>query len=141
RDWSSDVCSSDLVHALGREPGERDADLVVLAKLVVPQNPVSLQNAAVDGLGRIPEDGVPGILLAGWKGATPTLRSRILDLLMSRDDWQRQLLRGIEKSEVPAAHIDAKHRQRLLSHKEERVRTLAAKLFAGATRPDREKVL
>ena len=130
-----------VVQVLGRESAEREADLSVLAKLLVPQNPVALQSAACDGLGRIPDDRVASVLIAGWRGYTPTLKSQVLDLLLSRDAWQRPLLRGIEKSEVPAAQIDAKHRQRLLAHKDERVRTQAAKLFTGAASPDREKVL
>jgi putative heme-binding domain-containing protein len=60
---------------------------------------------------------------------------------MGRDAWLRQLLRGMEKNEVPAAQIDAKHRERLLRHKDQQLQKDAAKLFAGATRPDREKVV
>jgi putative membrane-bound dehydrogenase-like protein len=129
------------VHVLGRELAERDVDVSILAKLLVPQNPVALQTAAADALGRIPEARVAAILITGWKGYTPTLKSLVLDLLLGRDAWERQLLQSIEQKDVPAAHIDAKHRARLLNHKNEGVRTLAAKLFAGALKPDREKVL
>jgi putative membrane-bound dehydrogenase-like protein len=130
-----------VVQVLGRESTERDADLSVLAKLLVPQNPVSLQSAACDGLGRISEDRVASVLNAGWRSYTPTLKSQVLDVLLSRDAWQRELLRSIEKGDVPAAQIDAKHRQRLLAHKDERMRALSAKLFTDAASPDREKVL
>ena len=129
------------VGALGREPAEGDADLPVLAKLLVPQNPVSIQTAAIDGLGRIPETRVASLLIAGWKSYTPSLKSQVLDLLLSRDAWLRELLRGIKQNDIPAANIDAKHRQRLLGQKDEQVRTRAAKLFASAISPDREMVL
>jgi putative heme-binding domain-containing protein len=129
------------VHVLGRELAERDADRAVLTQLLVPQNPVSLQTAAADGLARIPEARVAAILISGWKSYTPTLKLLVLDLLLSRDAWERQLLQSIEKKEVPAAHIDAKHRARLLNHKNQELRTLAAKLFSGGVSADREKVL
>ncbi|HLJ96920.1 MAG TPA: PVC-type heme-binding CxxCH protein, partial [Gemmataceae bacterium] len=130
-----------IVAVLGRDAAERAADLPVLAKLLVPQNPVSLQKVACEGLGRIPEDRAASILIAGWRSYTPALKSHVLDILLSRDTWQRSLLQSIEAGAVPAAQVDAKHRQRLLSHKENLVRSLATKLFREGSSPDREKVL
>jgi putative membrane-bound dehydrogenase-like protein len=129
------------IQVLGREPVHHDADLSVLVKLLVPQNSVSIQTAAIDGLGRIPEKRVASLLIAGWKSYTPSLKLQVLDLLLSRDAWQDELLHAIEQNEVPAAHIDAKHRQHLLTQKDERRRTLASKLLATAISPDRERVL
>src|SRR5204863_7744201 len=80
-------------------------------------------------------------LPAGWQSFTPTLKSQALDLLLSRDAWLRHLLGRIEQGEVSAALIDVKHRERLLEHRDTQVRTRAARLFGGATNPDRRKVL
>ena len=99
------------------------------------------RTAVVAALGRIPQDRVATTLITGWKGYTPTLRSQALDVLLSREAWQRQLLRSIEKNELPASDVDAKHRQRLLAKQDERLRAEAAKLLAGAISPDRDKVL
>src|SRR5262249_3924192 len=97
------------VHLLGPDSAGRDAAVSVLAKLLVPQNPVSLQAAVADGLGRLPDRRAAATLIAGWKAYTPTLKSQVLDLLLSRDGWERQLLESIDKRDVPAAQIDAKH--------------------------------
>jgi putative membrane-bound dehydrogenase-like protein len=129
------------VQVLGREVDKRAADIALLGQLLVPQNDPTLQAAAVTALGRISDDHVPQVLTAGWAGLTPALRPEVLDLLLSRDAWQRQLLRAIEKNEVSAGHIDAARRQRLLEHKDTAIRTRAAKVFAGAVRPDRQKVV
>jgi putative membrane-bound dehydrogenase-like protein len=129
------------VQVLGREPAEQEAEMAVLAKLLVPQNAVSLQSVVIAALGRISNDRVAAALIAGWKGYTPTLRSQVLDVLLSRDAWQQQMLRSIEKNELLASQLDAKHRQRLLAQKDDRLRVEAAKLLAGAASPDREKVL
>jgi putative heme-binding domain-containing protein len=51
------------------------------------------------------------------------------------------LLTGIEQGQVPANHLDARRRQRLLAHKDATVRGRAAKLFEGGSNPDRRKVL
>jgi putative membrane-bound dehydrogenase-like protein len=126
---------------LGRLPDQRDADLDALAKLLVPQNPASVQAAALAALGRVPDERVAAVLAGGWKGYTPALQSQALDLLLSRDDWQRRLLLALERNEVPAAQFDAQHRQRLLGHRDEGVRARAAAIFAGGTNPDRRKVL
>jgi putative membrane-bound dehydrogenase-like protein len=126
---------------LGRLPEERDADLDALGKLLVPQNSAGLQAAALTALGRLPDERAAAVLTAGWKGYTPALKSQAVDLLMSRDAWQRRLLAALERNEVPAAQLDAKHRQQLLAHRDEGVRARAARLFAGAVNPDRQKVV
>ncbi|HEX5271387.1 MAG TPA: PVC-type heme-binding CxxCH protein, partial [Gemmataceae bacterium] len=128
------------IRVLGREPAKRGEDVGLLAKLLVPQNSVALQSAALAALARVPGAGA-GELLAGWKGYTPALRSQVLDLVMSRGAWQRQLLDAAEKGIVPAAQIDAARRQRLLTHKDAEVRRRAAKVFEGSTNADRGKVI
>jgi putative membrane-bound dehydrogenase-like protein len=126
---------------LGRDPKQRDADLDLLGKLLVPQSPVGLQAAAASTLGRIADERVPALLTAGWKAHTPALKSQALDLFLSRDAWQRQLLDFIYNKTIPAADVDATRRQRLLAHRDATFRDRAAKLFDGAVSPDRQKVL
>src|SRR5205823_11584092 len=60
---------------------------------------------------------------------------------LSRGAWQQSLLDAIGRGQVPASQLDPSRRQRLLSHKNETIRELAAKLFAGATNADRQKVV
>jgi putative heme-binding domain-containing protein len=129
------------VDLLGRLPDRRAKDAAALARLLTPQSPTALQSAAVAALGRIPDDRVPALLTAAWRGCTPPLQSQILDVLLSRPAWQRRLLQGIEKKHVPANQIDLARRQRLLASKDQEVRSLSAKLFQGATSRDRQKVL
>ncbi len=129
------------VGVLGRDPADRVPDVDALGRLLVPQNSAAIQAAAVTALGRGGDEQSARLLLAGWNGYTPTLKSQVLDVLLGRDAWQRLLLGAIEKNEVPAAHLDARRRQRLLAHRDEVVRTRAEKVFAGATGKDRQKVL
>jgi putative heme-binding domain-containing protein len=84
---------------------------------------------------------VPELLLRGWKGYGPALRTQVLEVLSRRDEWLRAALDAVEKKQLPAAEIDAVRRQRLLDHKDRAVRERAAKVFAGAANPDRQKVI
>jgi putative heme-binding domain-containing protein len=129
------------VDLLGRLPADRPNDLTALARLVTPQTPPALQAGAVSALGRIADPQVPGLLTAAWRSASPALQSQIADVLLSRDAWLRHLLHGIEKKQVPAAQVSPAQRQRLLNHRDQQVRALAVKLFAGSTSADRQKVL
>jgi putative membrane-bound dehydrogenase-like protein len=110
-----------------------------LLALLSARNSAALQSAALAAWARI--DSPATLLLAGWGGYAPALRAQVLDLIMSRDTWQRELLDAIEKRSVPAAQIDAARRQRLLTHKDAEVRKRAAKVFEGSTNTDRGKVI
>ncbi|MCI0462352.1 MAG: neutral/alkaline non-lysosomal ceramidase N-terminal domain-containing protein [Gemmataceae bacterium] len=128
------------VRILGRDGEQRDADLTALASLLKPEHSPALQSAAATALGRIADDRSAVTLVSGWKSYSPSLRGQVLDLLLSRADWQRKLLQAIAKRTISAAEIDAARRQRLLTHRDGQIRSLAEKLFAGAS-PDRQKVL
>ncbi len=126
---------------LGRDTKKRNDDMKQLAQLLVPQNSAALQSGAVAALGRVADPRVPELLTASWNAHSPALKGQILDVLLSRDSWQPRLLDLIEKKTIPAAEIDAARRQRLLAHRQETIRTRAAKVFEGAINADRRKVL
>jgi putative membrane-bound dehydrogenase-like protein len=125
------------VALLGRDASDRDA----LNRLLTPQEPVELQVSAATALGRHPAPESFQILISGWSSHSPPLKSRILEILLSRPRGAVVLLDAIESNAIPAAQIDAARRQRLLSDKDEAVRERSAKLFAAAINPDRQKVL
>jgi putative membrane-bound dehydrogenase-like protein len=129
------------VRLLGRGPDRQKEDVTALADLLVPQTGEELQAAAVGALGALRDPRVPEVLLAGWKGYGPGLRSRVLDVLLARQEWAPALLDAVERKQVLAAEVDAAHRQRLLQHKLVGIRERSAKAFAGAVDPDRQKVV
>ncbi len=129
------------VRLLGRDPARLAEDRKALARLLVPQAPEAVQAAAATALGRLRDAGVPELLLRGWKGYGPALRSRVLDLLFQRRDGAGALLDALQRQLVLPFELDAARRQRLLQHPTAAVRERAAKLLAGAVNPDRQKVL
>jgi putative membrane-bound dehydrogenase-like protein len=129
------------VRLLGRGIGAAPADRKLLASLLVPQEPAAVQAAAVDTLGKQQDGAVPTMLLRGWKGYAPGLRTQVLDVLLRRAEGARAVLDAVEKKQVLPFEIDAARRQRLLDHKQADLRRRAAKLFAAALGSDRQKVI
>jgi putative membrane-bound dehydrogenase-like protein len=135
---------TDRIAAIGilaRQAEQLESDLKLLAELLVPQNSVAIQSAALTALGRISDDHVAAMVIAGWRNLSPSLKSQGLDLLLSRTAWQRKLMSALEKDQIPHAQIDAARRLRLLENRDKAIRAAAAKLFKGATSTDRQKVV
>ena len=110
--------------------------------LLVPQTDREVQSAAVAALGRLADPRVPELLLRGWKGYGPALRSQVLDAFISRNDAHPcfSLMRSRTRRFSPA-ELDAQRRQRLLDHKQARIKNRAAKVLVGAIAVDRQKVI
>jgi putative membrane-bound dehydrogenase-like protein len=141
---SDDASDGELLAAiplLGRDPATRPADVKRLTGLLSATRPAAGQAAAVSALGKLADASVPAALVAAWPGASPTLRARILDGLLARRAWQKELISAIDRGTISAGQIDAARRQRLLASLEPAVRTRAEQLFAGNTNPDRQKVI
>jgi putative heme-binding domain-containing protein len=128
------------IRLLARGPTERDQDIARLGELLRPEVPNSLQEQALAGLRRGSGRAVAEAALAGWKGYGPGLRTEVLNLLLSRPEWTRELLAAMEREQIATAGIGTVHQQKLLTHPDESVRQRAGKLFA-ATRADRQALL
>jgi putative heme-binding domain-containing protein len=126
---------------LGRAPDGRAEDIVRLGKLLAPQTPGSVQASAVDALSRLGEAGTPLLLLAGWKSHAPALRAQVLDVLLGREPWTKELLAALQAGLLAPSDIDAARRQRLIALKNPELKALAARLLAASADADRQKVL
>jgi putative heme-binding domain-containing protein len=129
------------VRLLGRFDDERPADIAALQELLSPQTPAALQSAAVAALAATGAEQVPKLLLSSWSGYGPDLRGQVVDALIGRDLWLRELLDEINAQHVPASAIDAARRQRMLEHHDEAIRREAQRIMAGAVNADRQEVI
>jgi putative membrane-bound dehydrogenase-like protein len=129
------------VRLLGRGLDRRAEDIKILEGLLLPQTANDLQAAAVAALGQLRDPRVPELLLRGWKGYGPALRSQVLDILSRRDDWMKAALDAVERKQVLPFEVDAARRQRWLQHRDDDIRHRAAKLFAATVDSDRKKVV
>jgi putative membrane-bound dehydrogenase-like protein len=129
------------VNLLGRDPARRDDDRERLVQLLRPQVPGVLQQAAIAALARGGDDRkVPEVLLAGWRGSSPQLRSTILDTLLSRRAWTAALLSSLEDRCTPPAEIDPTHRNRLLNQRDKTLKERALAVFKPETGPRQDVV-
>jgi putative membrane-bound dehydrogenase-like protein len=128
------------IRLLGRRAGEETADLDRLAELLRPQVPSALQGAALAGLKRSRGSHAAEVALAGWRGYGPSLRTEIINLILSRAEWLPSLLTALESGSIPPGEIGPAHQQKLIAHAEPSIRERAVKLFS-ATRADRHELL
>ena len=119
----------------------KEGDEKLLARLLNPRQPQSLQTAAIVALVQRRPGNLTELLVAGWRSHSPTLRGQVLDALLARDETIRGLLDAIEKGTVPASQLDARRRQQLLSHRNEAIRADAVRLLEAAGEPARAKVV
>ena len=126
---------------LGRDKARREEDVQILSALLTPQTATEIQRAAVKALAQSGADDVPATLARGWRSHMPPTRAAIVDELLSRDAWALDFLKRIEAKEIPVLDIDAQRRDRLLKHKSAPIKTLAQKVFADVSNPDRQKVI
>jgi putative membrane-bound dehydrogenase-like protein len=116
-----------------------DADL--LAGMLTPQTPETVQAVAVASLTRITDPASAKAMISAWPALTPALRTQVLDALTRRPERVAALLDAIEAKKVLAADIDATRRRQLLKDADATIRARAEKVFAGAINPDRQKVI
>ncbi len=126
---------------LGRGAMQRDEDAQRLAKLLAPQHALELQNAAATALGALRRDDTPQLLLRGWRSYSPRLRREVLAVLLSRRDWQAEVLSAIAAQRIASADLDAISRQRLLQSSEAGVRQRAGKLLGASGDSDRKRIV
>jgi putative membrane-bound dehydrogenase-like protein len=92
-------------------------------------------------IGRLQPKNAPELLLAGWSERTPSLRSQIVETLLSNDAWTLTLLERIQSKQVEANACDAATRARLVKHPKAEVKKLASAVFADAGSSARAAVL
>jgi putative membrane-bound dehydrogenase-like protein len=127
--------------ALLGHTGDLITDQKGLLALLGPQQAPAIQEAVLTALARHNNDDVAKQLLAAWKQYTPRLRTRVLELLLSRANWQKQLLQAIADKAVMTSQLDPSSKARLLASRDQSVRDKAKTVLAGAVNPDRAKLI
>jgi putative membrane-bound dehydrogenase-like protein len=114
----------------------------VLTRLVAAEEtPAPLQLAAIRSLAAHPRPEVAGVLLAGWRGYTPSVRAEVLEALIRRPDRAAALLDAVETGTVRPGDIDPARARRLIATKDKAVAPRAAKLLKDSLPADRTEVL
>ncbi|QDU80621.1 Cytochrome c [Polystyrenella longa] len=110
-------------------------------ELLNPQQPPELQLAAVDALGKYIDPSVPEILLVMYAQLTPTVRTEVVEVLLSRPERINALFDAIEDGGVPVSEISPIRRGLLMKNRDATIKERAAKLFATDTPGPRSEVI
>ncbi len=127
-------------HLLGRQPSSYKRDLKLLEKLLEPDQPLTLQKAAVDSAVRLPGQHVSRLYLSNWNRQGPEIRRKILDKMLSRNSLTRDLLVAAREGRI-SLQLDASRRQRLLNHDKEDLQELAKTVIGSDETSSRQEVV
>ena len=83
---------------------------------------------------------VPELLLAGWQGYSPAVRTRVAEAMLRNRHWAAALLGEVEAGKIRPASIDPVARIRLNQHPDAEVRERATRLLGAEVR-DRAQVV
>jgi len=124
---------------LGRGIDQPEDNLDRLTELLVPQSPIEIQLAVVAAMGRLRNERVPDLLLAGWSEQGPKLNTAVVDLLLSRREWAACMLDRIEEEPQLATVLGTTRREMLLRYADEEIRSRAQGIL-GATATTSEEI-
>ncbi|MCB9875521.1 MAG: neutral/alkaline non-lysosomal ceramidase N-terminal domain-containing protein, partial [Planctomycetaceae bacterium] len=133
--------NSATIKLLTSDPAAREQMLHDVSALITAREPIGVQQAAVDALARTGEASVGELLVAHWASVGPSLHEQVLDVLLSRHDWTRQLIAQVQAGTIAVGIFNASRRQQLVTHRNAAVRESAAKLFDSATASNRSAVI
>jgi len=123
-------CVGEMAERRSEVPG-------VLVDLLTPQQPISIQEASLEGLTSVGASSVAAKVLDRWTSFSPSTRAKAMQLMLSRESWTFVLLeRLVDGQDIP---LDAVQRERLMSHGSKRVRDLASQMLGART--DRVQVI
>jgi putative membrane-bound dehydrogenase-like protein len=129
------------IRLLGHGIDRQDEDLQLLGALLKPENSSGVQKAALDTLKFNGSSQVPGLLLADWKRQVPSVRAPILEILLSREEFIKELLGAVESGVIQANEISPANRQRLLKHPNQAIQKQAMSVLNATGSASRAEVL
>ncbi|NOZ39778.1 MAG: c-type cytochrome [Planctomycetes bacterium] len=126
---------------LGHQGKRGEQDRLLLGSLLVPQESVAIQTAAVDTLSHLGGKSIATLLLENWSSHSPRLRKQILSILLRRTDWTDDVLDKVEQAEIQSGEFDATQRNQLVNHRDAAIRKRADTLLGHSVNVDRQKVV
>jgi putative membrane-bound dehydrogenase-like protein len=101
----------------------------MLAKLIVAHDTPDVQSAAIESLAAFDDQNIAPLLLANWKSYLPDARQKVLNALLTNQDWMRTLLKAAEDEQVERTAFDPAARARLVDHPDKAISERAQTFF------------
>jgi putative heme-binding domain-containing protein len=112
-----------------------------LEPFLSPQTPQILQRAAVAALSQQDAENSGRLLIAHWRGYSPTTRRDVTDGLLSSVARIDLLLKALQERRIQPRELDRDKIQVLLNHPNAKIKAASAKLLGGSVVTDRTKVV
>lgn len=126
---------------LTRRSKDRAAGLQAAAGLIDPTGHPGELRTVVVGLAQTNDAMVAGALLSFWKSYSPEGKRLVATALLSRRDWCRELLDGVEKGTIARTEIEPAQVLRLRNHPDKKLKERADKLLALKSNAERAEVI
>ena len=127
------------IHTLALFAEARDREL--LFTLLGARQPPAINIAALAALGGFGDAECTERLIDSWDGAAPSLRSELLEVLLSRRDRALALIGALGQERLPLSALDSLRRRQLLEWPDETVRRRASALFDSAGKTARAAIV
>ena len=130
----------DMAQLLAYATEDREKIARTLESLLAAQQPLELQATAMAGILRFHKDGARR-LLQRWASTTPALRVQLINQVLLERGHIDQLLAALENGLVLPTALDARQRQRLVTHSDKKLATRATAIFKISPQSDRLQVI
>lgn len=122
---------TDCIDFLSIQNPAKYADL--LKKFITPQEPLSVQLAALRSLSAIPNTTISNYLLHTWPTLTPELQDAAINTFLTTDDRITILINAIEARKISPSSISWPRRVRLMAQKNIVLRERARAIFTTSS--------
>lgn len=129
------------IQLMGEGLNDFGENLSSLLDLIDARTESRFMIAVIDVLKRGKDPQIADQVVARWDNAPPSIRPRLLDLLISRSVWTETLMEALEHNHISAKTLPAEVRQRLLTHADGVIAKRAETLFAQGLSTDRMEVV
>jgi putative heme-binding domain-containing protein len=137
--WASEMSASDTkdplresaIRLLGRNPERQEEDLKILVASVDQPNSARAQAAVIESVKRTRNSELPALLLRDWARRAPSPRQSCIEIMMTRDEWAKALLKAISEKIIVPTEIAPETRQRFLTHRNAEIQKQAGEVFKG----------
>lgn len=116
-------------------------DLELMIDLLQPTNLPEIQTAAINQLSQLSSSQVAKKMIHDWSNYTPSVRTQLLEAILSRPSWCSVLLNAIDNKSIPATEIGSTSRRRLIEHPNKEIARRADTLFAENSTTTRSEVI
>ncbi|MEX2232869.1 MAG: PVC-type heme-binding CxxCH protein [Cyclobacteriaceae bacterium] len=103
----------------------------LLKALLIPQEPQTVQLAALNALSRIPDQTVTDYVLQQWPALTPAVRNESINTFLASFERVAALLDAIDSGRIQKASVSFYQSVRLMTQRDEKLRKRARSLFAN----------